>query len=232
VRAIILAAGMGSRIREHTPQPKCLLKMDGKTLLQHQLDILSELKISDIHVIVGYRCEEIVSVLPAHVHHHVYDRYAETNNLWTLAAFSELLQGDCLVQFADVRVSKRALRDLSRATSDVALLADGRQCLEGTMRIRACGERLLDVGSHIPTVEGHGNFIGVARFGAAASPKLGQLIARCVQLGERRHDYYTAVLPELCSQHRAHVVWLGGRPWVEIDDVADLERAKTIRFDA
>jgi L-glutamine-phosphate cytidylyltransferase len=232
MRAVILAAGIGSRIREHTPSPKCLLKMNGKSLLQHQLEALADLGISDIHIIVGYRSDEIVRVLPAHVRHHVYEQYAETNNLWTLAAFSELLCGDCIVQFADVRVSREALEDLSRSASDVALLADGRQCLEGTMRVRACGERLLDVGSHIPLAEGHGNFIGVARFGAAASPRLGQLVSRCVRFGERRKDYYTAVLPELCSQHPAHVVWLGGKPWVEIDDVADLARANAIPFDA
>ncbi|ADX46037.1 4-diphosphocytidyl-2C-methyl-D-erythritol synthase [Paracidovorax avenae ATCC 19860] len=232
MRAIILAAGVGSRIRGHTASPKCLLRIDGKTLLQHQLDALQELGVSDVHVIVGYRSKEIIGALPGHVQHHVYSQYAETNNLWTLAAFSELLQGDCLVQFADVRVSRDALRDLLCCSSDVALLGDGRQCLEGTMRIRARGEQLLEVGSHIPVSEGHGNFIGLARFGAAASPRLGALINRCVQLGQRRQDYYTAVLPELCSEHRAHVVWLGGKSWAEVDDVSDLERAQAISFDA
>ncbi|SFD64610.1 NTP transferase domain-containing protein [Paracidovorax konjaci] len=232
MRAIILAAGLGSRIRGHTDSPKCLLQIDGKTLLQHQLDAYAALGVSDIHVIVGYRSEEIIAALPGHVQHHLYSRYAETNNLWTLAASSSLLQGPCLVQFADVRVARGALLDLMASPSEVALLADGRQCLEGTMRIRARGELLLEVGSHIPVAEGHGNFIGIARFGAAASPRLGALIARCVEQGQRRQDYYTAVLPELCSQYPAHVVWLGGKSWAEVDDPSDLARARSIAFDA
>lgn len=232
MRAIILAAGLGSRLRGHTQSPKCLLELQGKSLLQHQLDALERLGVDDIHVILGYRNEEVRRALPAHVKCHVYDAYELTNNLWTLGSFSELLSGTCLVFFADVRVSFDALSELVASTSEITLLADGRQCLGGTMRVVAKGEVLVDMGSHIPVEQGDGNFIGVARFGPQAAARLAEKLRQCMSANTRQQDYYTVVIPELARSTSAHVIWMSGKPWVEIDDEQDLNKASDIAFAA
>ena len=54
MKAIILAAGKGTRLRPLTnSKPKCLVELAGKSLLEHQLDTLFECGITDIHVIGG-----------------------------------------------------------------------------------------------------------------------------------------------------------------------------------
>lgn len=56
---IVLAAGYGSRISDVTALPKCLLEINGKSLLERQLEIWKELSIKDVHLVLGYKKEEI-----------------------------------------------------------------------------------------------------------------------------------------------------------------------------
>ncbi|KGE53331.1 NTP transferase domain-containing protein [Xanthomonas axonopodis pv. vasculorum] len=228
MRAIILAAGTGSRLRAHTELPKCLLKLGDRHLIQHQIDALSTLGIDDIHVILGYRSDDVAMVLPPHVQHHLYSGFADTNNLWTLAAFATLLSDTCVILFADVWVDSDALRDLVRTEAEIAVLADGRACLGGTMRMLAQGERLVDLGSHITVAQGDGNFIGIARFSARAASALGERIVDRVRRGELKQAYYTSVIPELSVEFPALVFWMGGRPWIEIDCEEDLRKANRL----
>ena len=61
-RAIILAAGQGLRLRPLTDdKPKCLVSLQGKTLLEHQVQALKSEGIQDIHVVGGYCFEKIDS---------------------------------------------------------------------------------------------------------------------------------------------------------------------------
>ena len=60
MNAIILAAGQGNRLKPLTNnQPKCLVELFGKSLLNWQLDIFQKLKINDISIVKGYLQEQI-----------------------------------------------------------------------------------------------------------------------------------------------------------------------------
>ena len=59
-KALIIAAGLGSRLKKHTENlPKCMLDFGGKTLLQRQLDVYKKCGVSDISLIRGYKKEKI-----------------------------------------------------------------------------------------------------------------------------------------------------------------------------
>ena len=60
MRAIILAAGEGKRLRPLTNEkPKAMIEIGDKSLLQHQIDVFRECKINDIVVITGYLSDRI-----------------------------------------------------------------------------------------------------------------------------------------------------------------------------
>ena len=60
MKAIILAAGQGTRLRPLTnDKPKCLVELANKPLLDHQLSVLRYTGINDIHVVAGYRAEQL-----------------------------------------------------------------------------------------------------------------------------------------------------------------------------
>src|ERR1700747_2429210 len=62
MKAVILAAGQGTRIRSvHGEHPKCLIEVDNTTILDHQLEALSKAGINDVAIVVGYEKEQIIN---------------------------------------------------------------------------------------------------------------------------------------------------------------------------
>ena len=62
--AIILAAGMGTRLRPETNVvPKCLVKVNGKPILEYQLEMLKSAGTNKIYIVGGYLVEELRSYL-------------------------------------------------------------------------------------------------------------------------------------------------------------------------
>ena len=74
--AIILAAGMSSRLYPITKDiPKCLLKIDGKQMLLHQLDLLNNLGVNNISIVTGYQSEQIIKFVPESIKTYYYPNY-------------------------------------------------------------------------------------------------------------------------------------------------------------
>ena len=91
MKAIILAAGQGTRLRPLTKnKPKCLVKLAGKSLLDHQLEVLRAAGIYDIHVVAGYRADQLDR---PEFTRHINKRFAETNMVNTLFAAESVMTG-------------------------------------------------------------------------------------------------------------------------------------------
>ena len=66
MKAVILAAGQGTRIRSvHGEHPKCLIEVDDSTILDHQLEALSKAGIDEVAIVVGYQKEQIINYVRA-----------------------------------------------------------------------------------------------------------------------------------------------------------------------
>ena len=101
MRAIILAAGRGSRMGGLTEDhPKCLTPFAGRTLLEWQLGALRAAGIRDIAIVRGYLAE---SLNPADCIWFENPEWARTNMVSTLACASQWLQrDDCIVSYSDI----------------------------------------------------------------------------------------------------------------------------------
>lgn len=131
MKAIILAAGRGSRMETETQQqPKCLLSLGGKPLLQWQLEALHHNGITDILIVCGYLSQKITAALKKWMKtcsitilHN--PRWAETNMVRTLLyAFPSLDETPTVIVYADIVFHSRHLRDLLTATGDLCLTYD------------------------------------------------------------------------------------------------------------
>ena len=92
MKAIILAAGEGSRLRPYTlDRPKCLVEVAGVSLIDRQISILQSCGIDEVVVIGGYRSEMLEG---KGTRLKTNDRYAETNMVWTLFCAEEELSGE------------------------------------------------------------------------------------------------------------------------------------------
>ena len=77
MKAIILAAGRGSRMKHATDNiPKCLLKVKGKTLLEIQIEALKKSGIKKIGIVTGYLSEQLIDYCDNTFYN---DKWNETN---------------------------------------------------------------------------------------------------------------------------------------------------------
>ena len=124
MKAIILAAGQGTRLRPLTDhKPKCLVELAGKPLLEYQLDTLRACGINDIHIVGGYRADQLRKY---DVTLHLNPRYAETNMVNTLFAAEVVMTGDTdlVIAYGDIVYETRVLRALLDCDAPIALAVD------------------------------------------------------------------------------------------------------------
>ena len=92
MKAVILAAGQGTRIRSvHGERPKCLIEVDDATILDHQFEVLSTVGIKDVVIVVGYEKEQIINHVTSRkpsngqrIHFIENPAFAITNNVYSL----------------------------------------------------------------------------------------------------------------------------------------------------
>jgi L-glutamine-phosphate cytidylyltransferase len=123
VRAIILAAGRGSRMRNLTEQrPKCLVELRGKALLDWQLAALREAGIDRVAIVSGYRRELIPDRGLVEFHN---PRWAETNMVSSLACAQEWLQAETsIVSYSDIFYTSQAVKLLMENQAALAVTYD------------------------------------------------------------------------------------------------------------
>ncbi len=232
MKAIILAAGLGSRLGPLTSAlPKCLLELHGKPLLLHQLDLLAACGITEVTIVTGFGAAQIRSRVKGRAACVYYPDFASTNNLLTLHYHRHLLAGDVLLLFSDVLLTRQGLQDCITNSSDFALLVDTSRCLEATMRVCLTGGAITDIGPHISSAVGDGNFIGIAKYSAQGSHLLAEELSRMVAMSDCTDNYYTAALARLAAGgHRLEGVRLNGSPWVEIDTMEEYLSAQEKTF--
>ena len=111
MRAILLAAGMGTRLRPLTEEtPKSLIKINEEPLLERQVKFLNEIGIEEIYIVTGYLKEKFKYLEEKYnvvlIHNEYYDKY---NNIYSMYLAKEFL-GNSYVIDADVYLTKNFLR--------------------------------------------------------------------------------------------------------------------------
>jgi L-glutamine-phosphate cytidylyltransferase len=123
MKAIILAAGRGSRMKNLTEErPKCLVELRGVPLLDWQLAALREAGIEQIAIVTGYRRELLADRGLVEFHN---PRWRETNMVSSLDCARKWLEtGDCIVSYSDIFYSAEAVKLLMKSQAALAVVYD------------------------------------------------------------------------------------------------------------
>jgi len=123
IRAVILAAGRGSRMGNLCEdRPKCLTDLDGEPLIARQIAALRRGGANEIGVVRGYRAEMID--FPG-LSYFANERWAETNMVMSLAAAAKWLRsGPVLVSYADIFYRNALVRGLAAAPGQLVVTYD------------------------------------------------------------------------------------------------------------
>lgn len=235
MRAVILAAGRGTRIAEVTEgRPKCLLSLGDRTLLDVQIESLFGLGVTDLAIVVGHEREQIVDHVArhgprarAHVELITNSEFAATNNMYSLWLARHWLRGERFICLnADVLCHPDILRPAVAARHDLSLVID-RQFREETTKVILRNERVLALSKGISRATADGTFVGIATFSPRGSSLL---FARAESLFAAGHvtRFFNDVIGELAAERvPVHFTETGGLSWAEVDDFNDLRFART-----
>jgi L-glutamine-phosphate cytidylyltransferase len=242
MRAIILAAGRGSRLHPYTANcPKCLTELGGQSLIARQLATLRGAGVDDIVIATGYRREMLALPETRQVHNALWD---STNMVESLFCAEAGFGNDVIVTYADIVYEPRVLAALLDSPHDVSVVVDRNwraywehrfsdplsDAESLSMDSRGC---IADIGnpvSDIDTIEAQ--YMGLMRFRGAGVDALRAARANLDTVSrpwmEKRsvtNAYMTDLLMEMILMGRGlHAVPVEGG-WLEIDTVEDYERA-------
>lgn len=233
MRAIILAAGRGSRMKDLTDErPKCLVELRGKPLLEWQLEALRGAGISEIAIVTGYKREMLANRGLIEFHN---ERWADTQMLTSLACASEWLISDtCIVTYSDIFYSSNAVTSLKEISAELAITYDPNwlgiwgQRFENplddaeTFKINSKGI-LVEIGKKASVLEEiEGQYMGLLRFEPKGWAEI-ERIRDGLKREQRDKIHMTGILQKVIGEGRLKVVTVPYEgEWGEVDCKEDL----------
>lgn len=243
MQAIILAAGMGKRLGDLTKgHTKCMVKVNGVTLIDRAISQLSKLNLDRLVIVVGYKGKELKDYIGhryddvlkiEYVENPIYDK---TNNIYSLALAKDFLcQDDTILLESDLIFEDSMLHMLvNHPHPNLALVAKYESWMDGTMVridqdhnivnfVPKAAFRYEDVDVYYKTVN-------IYKFSKEFSKKeyVPFLDAYSKVMGN--NEYYEQVLRVITMVHNSSLKALpvDGCKWYEIDDIQDLDIASAI----
>ena len=238
MKAIILAAGVGSRIRPLTDNcPKSLLKIGGKTILEMMLSHIQDCGISDIVFVLGYLQEQIKDYVSTNfpdlnAHFITNEKYSETNTGFSLMLAMESIKGSNFVKFdADVVFDKKILKKLIECEHENCLCIDKNINLdeEEIKVIIDKQNRVVKASKTVNPKEAVGESIGIEKI-SAETAKLLLAELKAMMADEQNHqEYYEAAYERLIEKNVPfNTLDITGLKWTEIDTKEDFTIAEKI----
>lgn len=242
MQGLILAAGMGRRLKELTQDnTKCMVRVNGVTLIDRVLHQLERLQLSRIVIVIGYEGQKLVDYIKTldiktpicYVDNPIYDK---TNNIYSLALAKEyLLKEDTLLLESDIIFEDAVLKTLVDDPRETLALVDKYESwMDGTCIKIGEDDSIEEFvpGKKIDFTDmtGYYKTVNIYKFSKnfSASHYVPFLDAYTKALGD--NEYYEQVLRviTMLDEPEIRAKKLDGQLWYEIDDIQDLDIASSM----
>ncbi|MGK3968793.1 NTP transferase domain-containing protein [Sorangium sp. So ce118] len=231
MRAILLAAGRGRRLGRDAP--KCLVSIDGKTLLERHLVNLTESGVTDLTIVVGFRREMIEEALgslrPRLKVELIHNPRFVRGSIVSLHTAAERLSQGGLWMDADVLYPAALLRRLVTSPHENCLLVDARSKETGEeMMVGVRAGRVLKIARCVGDGwDVAGESVGFARVGPEGGRVMQRLLEEEVSAG-RLDQEYEAAMDRAFQEVPFGIERVDDLPWTEIDFEEDIEKARQL----
>ena len=243
-KALIIAAGLGSRLKKHTENlPKCMLDFGGKTLLQRQLDAYKKNSITDISVIRGYKKEKIKY---KGLKYFENTDYKNNNILNSIFYAEDFINGNIIISYSDILFDSTVVKRLLKSNHDISVVVDidwrgyyvGRKdhpISEAENVIFNSNNEVEKIGKiNTGTEEVHGEFIGMIKLTDRGAQIFKEHFHRLKKIYwnkpfQRAKTFQKAYLTDFIQELvdigiKVHCVIIESG-WKEIDTVEDYKKA-------
>jgi len=196
MKAIILAAGIGSRLYPMThSKPKTLVEVNGKPMLGYLIDNLIGAGISDITICVGFEANQIKKFCTKNYSRslfHFVDNtdYLKTNNMYTLYLARDFLDDDVIIMNADLVYGQAIIEKILQTLGSVVACDKG-SYNEESMKVTVEDGVITSISKAITPENSYGNSIDVYKIVKADLPIL---IEKMTEIVEKDKKQWTEVL--------------------------------------
>ena len=238
MKAIILAAGMGSRIRPYTDNcPKSLLKITGKTILEMMISHITDCGINEIIIVVGYLQDKIKDYVKEKfpnldVHFVTNEKYSETNTGYSLMLTEDWINGSTFIKFdADVVFDKNILNKLIESEYKNCLCIDKNINLDAEeIKVIVDGKtRVVKANKTVDPNDAIGESIGIERISGETARLLFAELKIMMADKKNYQEYYEEAYERLIEKLIPfHTLDISDLKWTEIDTHEDFIMAENI----
>ena len=232
--AVLLVAGQGARLLPLTAdRPKCLVEIEGKSILERSLAPLLAFGIREFVFVTGYQAEAVERALEplrasgARVALLSNPAFERTQTGASLALCEDAVGPRPFFKLdGDVLYRPEVLERLAAAEGELRVAVDGREDLgDEEMKVLARDGRIKAFGKQLVASASSGESLGIELVTAGAGAKIFPALRAAVREGDT-HLYYEDVYQRLVDEGLdARSVDVTDLPWIEIDTPEDLERA-------
>ncbi len=242
MQGLILAAGMGKRLKELTNNnTKCMVKVNGITMIERALRILDKKNLSRIVIVVGYKGENLISFINSldiktpivFVNNPIYNK---TNNIYSLALAKEYLCAEDTLLLESDLVFEEAVIDalLDDPRQTLALVDKFESWMDGTCMKIDDDDTIVDFipGKFLKFTdkENYYKTVNIYKFSSNFSLKTYVPFLTAYEKAMGENEYYESVIKliSMLETKEIRVKRLNGEIWYEIDNIQDLNIAESL----
>lgn len=242
MQAVILAAGMGKRLKELTKDnTKCMVKVNGETLVERLLHMLDRKNLSRVVIVVGYKGKELmeyIGTLGINTEIVFIDNpiYNTTNNIYSLSLADEYLVSEDTLLFESDLIFEEAIVDklINDKRETLAVVDKFESWMDGSCMILDEADNITDFisGKLIDFSERdiYYKTVNIYKFSKNFSEKTYVPFLEAYRKAMGQNEYYETVIKliSMLGTNELKALRLDGQVWYEIDDVQDLDIAESL----
>ena len=236
MKVIILSAGQGTRLLPLTAEiPKCLLEIQGKTLLEWQIAELQKCGVDEITVVTGYGAEKVEALLQQryegqNIKTHYNPDYATTDNLVSCWKAREEMSEDFILLNGDTLFEAAVVRSLlASPVNPITVTINHADNYDADdMKVSMAENRLVNIGKDLPADKVHGESIGMILFRGDGPMMFRKGLEKALNDTKTVCRWYLSVIDALAQEETVLTCSIRGLQWGEVDYVVDLKKADRV----
>lgn len=245
MKAIILAAGQGTRLKKYTENlPKGMLSFMGQTIIERQIALYRQCGIENIIVVRGFAADKISY---KGVTYYTNEDYANTNMVESLMAAKTEFNDDIIVSYSDILFEEQMLKAMMKSEADFAVAVDddwmaywkkryGKVDFDTESLALDKENNIVELGLESPKLEDiDARYVGLLKFSKAGLEHIQEIMKQAYadfedkpwqQSGKTvRKAYMTDLLQAVIESGKAVKAERFHNGWIEFDTNEDYENA-------
>ena len=230
-KAVILAAGMGLRMKEMGEEiPKGFIRLGGSPIIEHSLRALISCGIREIMIVTGHKGEYYENLKETYSEIRTVEntKFTDTGTMYSLCCARDFVDADFILLESDLIFDPGAITSILNVPYSDCLLLSGTTNAGDEVYVEADENRVARISKNPDQIKDPvGEYIGIAKISKHLYNRLKQA-AEPLFGTTPNLSYDMDCLVRIASQHPLYFLRMDGLDWAEIDDLKQLERAQEV----